>query len=503
MTKSIFLFPGQGGFYSGVLTRLVERYPQVEYGLGAIEAVARDRFGGSLVERLRRCDGDLDAWLCDSPDYLQLGIYAASVGVFEALRARGVAPDAVVGHSFGEIAALACAGAFSVDTGARIVCDRVRALNQAAPRDGAMAAIGAQPTVVLQLIEHSKSVGGADGLHIAVENCASQTVVSGRRAALECLIETCGERGVSAQLLKSPYGFHHPNLAEAGQKFAEALSGYRFDTLRIPAYSPILGRYYTPADDIGACLAAHLTLPVRFSRAIDSLRAQGFDLYVECGALGALAKLVMRILRPNSVKTLLGASSVADELDVVDRIVHYFKRNQLMKDDSRSSDDALDFDTFWKRRGPFVVEWIKAELLNEFNVTREGRDASAMAPVASMPGAALESAIVQPALSAEPSPAAHSVSPEAPSAHVPRDRLFSELVQIYADAMEYPVEVFTEEVELEAELGIDSVKQTEIIQRIIARYGLPPLPANFRNNDFKAMGQIVDFVHRNQNTGRS
>ncbi|WP_010110850.1 acyl carrier protein, partial [Burkholderia oklahomensis] len=95
-------------------------------------------------------------------------------------------------------------------------------------------------------------------------------------------------------------------------------------------------------------------------------------------------------------------------------------------------------------------------------------------------------------------PVAAAAPAAAPTAPVPRDRLFTELVAIYAEAMEYPVEVFTETVELEAELGIDSVKQTEIIQRISARYGLPPLPANFRAGDFKAMGQIVDFVHEHQ-----
>jgi acyl carrier protein len=116
-------------------------------------------------------------------------------------------------------------------------------------------------------------------------------------------------------------------------------------------------------------------------------------------------------------------------------------------------------------------------------------------------------AVSGPALAAVPAPSvAHepfataggAAAAAARPAHVPRERLFAELVDIYAQAMEYPAEVFSESVELEAELGIDSVKQTEIIQRITARYALPPLPANFRSGDFKAMGQIVDFVYENQ-----
>ncbi|KAB0643230.1 acyl transferase, partial [Burkholderia territorii] len=108
-------------------------------------------------------------------------------------------------------------------------------------------------------------------------------------------------------------------------------------------------------------------------------------------------------------------------------------------------------------------------------------------------------AVAAPTLTAVPAPSApHDPHTAAKPAHVPRERLFAELVDIYAEAMEYPAEVFSETIELEAELGIDSVKQTEIIQRIIARYALPPLPANFRSGDFKAMGQIVDFVYENQ-----
>ncbi len=108
--------------------------------------------------------------------------------------------------------------------------------------------------------------------------------------------------------------------------------------------------------------------------------------------------------------------------------------------------------------------------------------------------------VVTPA--AAPAPTAPPVNGK-PKPAVPRDKLFSELVTIYAQAMEYPEEVFKDEVELEAELGIDSVKQSEIIRRISAQYHLPPPPANFRAGDFKTMGQIVDFVFTHQGHGEA
>jgi hypothetical protein len=65
---------------------------------------------------------------------------------------------------------------------------------------------------------------------------------------------------------------------------------------------------------------------------------------------------------------------------------------------------------------------------------------------------------------------------------------------MYALALEYPVEVFTEDLELEADLGVDSVKQTELLSRAADRYHLPERPAEFRLSDCSTMGKVTDFV---------
>lgn len=66
---------------------------------------------------------------------------------------------------------------------------------------------------------------------------------------------------------------------------------------------------------------------------------------------------------------------------------------------------------------------------------------------------------------------------------------------MYAEALEYPIEVFSDEVELEAELGIDSVKQTELLARVSERYQLPPRPADFRLSNYNTMGKVVDLIY--------
>ncbi|MCA8305376.1 acyltransferase domain-containing protein [Burkholderia seminalis] len=498
-----FLFPGQGAFYAGALRQLGREHRSVRQTLDAIDAVASERLGQPLTGALWRDDAGLDTWLREAPDLLQLGIFGASVGMFGVLRERGVVPDLLIGHSFGEIAALVCGGVYSIEQGARIVCDRIASLQAAAPADGMMAAISAGADATLALIDASAITHGVRNVCIAVENHASQTVVSGPRDALEGFVAACAARGVTAQTLRSPYGFHHPDLAGARAQFAARLAAYRPGALAIPVYSPILGRRYSGADDPGMRLASHFVMPVRFADAIRAARADGIARYVECGALNALARIVVRIAGPGAVRTFGGPTSVAEESSVVTTITRYFQEDSIMKDDIRIGNAGSGFDAFWQARGPHIVDWLKGELRHAFDAAGTAPTATPLAPqpdpiLAPAPRLAAVGGAALAPVPAPPSEGAPAAVAAARPAHVPRERLFSELVDIYAQAMEYPAEVFSESIELEAELGIDSVKQTEIIQRITARYALPPLPANFRSGDFKAMGQIVDFVYENQ-----
>ncbi|KVQ64349.1 acyltransferase domain-containing protein [Burkholderia territorii] len=505
-----FLFPGQGAFYAGALRQLSRDHRSARQTLDTLDAVASARLGRPLTGALWRDDAGLDVWLREAPDLLQLGIYGVSVAMFGVLHAHGVKPDVLIGHSFGEIAALVCGGMYSIEQGAHIVCDRIASLQAAAPADGMMAAISAGADATRELIDASAVAHAVRNVCIAVENHPSQTVVSGPRDALERFVAACAARGVAAQTLRSPYGFHHPDLAGAREQFAARLAAYRHGPLAIPVYSPILGRRYSGADDPGARLASHFVLPVRFADAIRAAHADGIGRYVECGALNALARIVVRIAGPGTVRTFGGPSNATEESSVVTTITRYFQEDNIMKDDIRIGNSGSGFDAFWHARGPHIVDWLKGELRHAFDMANAAPAAAAPAAASTVAAFAPQvepiaasaprlAAVAAPTLTAVPAPSApHDPHTAAKPAHVPRERLFAELVDIYAEAMEYPAEVFSETIELEAELGIDSVKQTEIIQRITARYALPPLPANFRSGDFKAMGQIVDFVYENQ-----
>ncbi|MCC8395435.1 acyltransferase domain-containing protein [Paraburkholderia sp. MMS20-SJTR3] len=530
MSQIAFLFPGQGAFYPDALLFSRSEYQCVDPVLRTVEAVAQSRLGQSFIDVLWSGEQHDNNWFRNKSDILQLVIYAVSVANFEIFRAQGIEPEVLVGHSFGEIAALVCAGAYSIEQGAQIVCDRIESLAAAAPRDGCMAAVGADPAAVraaLEALYAGRDEHADRRIQIAVENHRSQTVVSGPTDEMTAFIAHCAARGITAHALKSPYAFHHTSLGPAAGLFSRRIKSYSGGVLRRAVYSPILKRFYNESDHFGACLARHFTLPVGFMAGIEFLQSENFDVYVECGALDALAKIVIRILGPGKAKTFSGAVKSSDEIEHIRKVASYFKEMNIVNANAQTNLNQPDFDAFWHASGGAITARIKAEFEKFYElhkphaqpvVTPRPAVVAAAAPVLASPFAAAPAiapavaSVVAPAVVPVPAPvavapaaavaaptpaAAPSAAPAtaAPRRPIPRDQLFGELVAIYAEAMEYPIEVFTEEVELEAELGIDSVKQTEIIQRISKLYGLPPLPAGFRFGDFKAMGQIVDFVH--------
>jgi malonyl CoA-acyl carrier protein transacylase len=481
MAMIAHVFPGQGAFFAGALRRARFTFIDVEHVIAITEAVAHRRLGRSLVAAMWDEHNDALRFMMSDPELIQLAIFTVSVAAHHILRTRGAEPGVLMGHSFGEIAALTCAGVVSIEQGAEIVCDRVASLVSEAPQDGCMAALSANSATAIEMLKAWASDRPAPPpaamLTVAVENHDNQTVISGSESEIEAFSAHCRSRKVYAQKLHSPYGFHHPALAPAAAAFAARLSARSWSVPKLPVYSPIMGRYYRPDDAFGDCLARQLVMPVAFSTAVRRLHTEGVSTYVECGALDGLSRIIGRILGPDGAKTFSTFTPNSPDASGFGPVPHLMKEDPAMSV-APNSNVFADFEAFWAERSPFILALIKSEFTTF--LLQQGKIRWT------------------PVEMAAPPPAPHTPAEAPAMTRVGRDRLFSDLVAVYAEAMEYPPEVFTEPVELEAELGIDSVKQTEILGRISETYKLPRLPANVRISDFKTMGQIVDLVFANQ-----
>jgi [acyl-carrier-protein] S-malonyltransferase len=246
-------------------------------------------------------------------DVQQPALVATSLAVLAALRARGIAPDYVVGHSVGEFAAIAAAN--SIDTGAAIGLVRERGLamaEAARESDGTMAAIlGLDDEVVEQLCAQIEGVWPAN------YNCPGQIVVSGEEEAVEELIGKASLLGAKRTVrLKVSGAFHSPLVAKAAERLKPAVDRVRFSDPVAPFMSTVTAKI-EPAQRMAGLLVEQVTAPVKFTQAAHGLVKEGAKTFVEVGPGNVLSGLVRRIdrgVKAVSVSNLAGLKKVEESI---------------------------------------------------------------------------------------------------------------------------------------------------------------------------------------------
>jgi len=268
--STAFLFPGQGSQTAEMRDEVAAARPELLALAG--EVVGEDPF--ARVE--------------DGTRFAQPAIYCASVVGFERLRDAGVTAVAYAGHSLGEVAALAAAGALSAEDGLRLVATRGRLMQESGERagDGSMLALLGPGAA-----DHAGAVAQASGLTVANDNAPNQVVLSGARTAFGAAGEAAREHGLRAVPLPVTGAFHSPAMAGARPELEAALARIDFAP---PAVTVLSSISVAPFDDVRARLADALTLPVRWRETLLALRAQGVERFVETGPGKVLTGLVKR-----------------------------------------------------------------------------------------------------------------------------------------------------------------------------------------------------------------
>ena len=290
MTKIAFCFPGQGSIEAGMGRDIAEAVPE------AMDVFARGSVASGLdLEHL--CFHGAADDLVDTA-VQQPALVATSLAVLAAVRARGIEPDFVVGHSVGEFAAIAAAGAMTVEEALALVRERGIAMAEAAAmHPGSMAAIlGLEDEVVETLCRKILGVWPAN------YNCPGQIVVSGENDAVDECCERAQEEGARrAVKLKVSGAFHSPLVARAADRLRPAIEKVRFQEPVAPFMSTVTARVES-AQRMGPLLVDQLTAPVRFTQAATELMREGVRTFVEVGPGNVLSGLVKRIDR--SVKAV-------------------------------------------------------------------------------------------------------------------------------------------------------------------------------------------------------
>lgn len=287
-----FTFPGQGSYSAKVLRELYDAYPQTVPYFHEANKTSRELLKADFLSLVTASsDEEHDERLNACPNLDQIGIYLTEVLIAKILIESGVRPSLLVGHSFGELAALATAGVYSIETGLRIVCHRVLAL-QSMAQPGAMAAVSCDLERARQYLEDF----GSNSIEVSVINLPRQTVVSGKPSELEAFRDTLNPRGVSLTLLKSRYPYHSSFLAPAVAPFRAALEAYDFGAAKFPVYLCMEGMLYSPGSDLAQLLSSQFTRTLEFKKVVETLYRSGYRTFIECGAGNIVTRLIAQNL---------------------------------------------------------------------------------------------------------------------------------------------------------------------------------------------------------------
>jgi [acyl-carrier-protein] S-malonyltransferase len=288
--KIAFCFPGQGSLEVGMGR-------EIAYAVPEAMDVYRRASDASGLDLARLCFEAPEVELVRT-DLQQPALVATSLAVLAALRTRGYEPDFVVGHSVGEFAALAAAGALETEDAIALVRERGLAMAEAARENpGSMAAIlGLADEVVEKLCTQISRVWPAN------YNCPGQIVVSGENPAVdECCSEAERQGARRTVKLRVSGAFHSPLIERAAERLRPAVEKARFSEPIAPFVSTVTAKI-EPAQRFAALLVEQLTAPVKFTQAARELMRQGVKVFVEVGPGNVLTGLLKRIDR--SVKAI-------------------------------------------------------------------------------------------------------------------------------------------------------------------------------------------------------
>nr|WP_329956167.1 polyketide synthase [Catenulispora pinistramenti] len=267
--RSVFVFPGQGAQWAGMGRELAQSSPVFADRLAECGRALAPFVDWSLDEVLA------DPAALEAVDVVQPALWAVMVSLAAVWQAAGVVPDAVVGHSQGEIAAATVAGALSLEDGARVVALRSRALRVLAGAGGMVSV--AEPVEAVR----ARIAGFGDRLSIAVVNGPSATVVSGEPDALSELLAACEADEVRARRIPVDYASHSAQVEQLREEITAALAPITPGRLSIPMVSAVSGEWLQGPELAAGYWFDSLRATVEFDRAVRALADSGHEIFLE------------------------------------------------------------------------------------------------------------------------------------------------------------------------------------------------------------------------------
>jgi acyl transferase domain-containing protein/Zn-dependent alcohol dehydrogenase/NAD(P)-dependent dehydrogenase (short-subunit alcohol dehydrogenase family)/acyl carrier protein len=278
-----FVFPGQGSQWVGMGRELLRSNAAFRHAMEEIDRAIRQESGWSVIDQLE--DVSLEHRL-GRIDIVQPTLFAIEVALASVWVCWGIVPDAVVGHSMGEVAAAHVAGILTLEDAVKIICRRSALLTR-------VAGSGAMVVVDLPSDEAQRLLSGQENkVSIAVCNSPRSTVLAGDPTALNEIVESLELREIFCRWVRVDVASHSPQMDPLLGDLARALADVQAGPGSIPMCSTVRLGMSDPEAMDGTYWVENLRQPVLFAHAVEDLLQRGFNTFLEMSPHPALVPFV-------------------------------------------------------------------------------------------------------------------------------------------------------------------------------------------------------------------
>ncbi len=432
------LFPGQGSQYLQMAKALAEQFEVVKATFDEADAVMQPIIGKPLSSVIFPNYDEVaeeDAFLALSQtEITQPAVLTVDIAILRLLQSFGLEPDMVAGHSLGEYGACVAAGVMNFADALRTVAARGTEMAKAAPKDGDN---GLMVGVAAGVDQVEPVLAQIDGYVVcANKNCPTQTIIAGKTEPAQKAIEAFTNLGLDTVILPVSHAFHSEVVAAASEPLRKHLENMGINEPNTPILTNVTGDFYPyNVEEIRNLLSKQVAAPVEFIELIERMFDSGVRTFVEVGPKRAQTSFVKSILegRPHNAT----------------------HTNHPKRGDIGSLFDAI------------ALLWANGAWNRTQEMTTTADDT--VVELSEMPMA----------------------KSNAPS--LDRASILAHMTQVLCEKTGYDADEIESDFELEADLGIDTVKQAEIMSAVREHYGFAKDDA-FRLADYPTLDGLTDYV---------
>jgi len=302
--KLAFVFSGQGGQWYGMGRELMQQEPVFSQAIDRIDRIIQERYKWSLKQVLLADNSEKQL---EEIDVVQPAIFAIQIAMVELLQHCGIKPDAVVGHSMGEVAAAYVSGILSMEDAVRVICQRSQLLKDLRGK-GSMLATELSSEKASQLL-----MGYENDISIAAINGPSSTVLSGNPEKLQEIKELLDRENLFCRWVKVDVASHSPQIEQLRPSLMRILDGLNPKPAKIPIYSTVTGLRGDNLSFDAEYWVENIRKPVLFSDAVGQLLDNGYSMMIEIGPHPILLGSIQQSILPQHKTTRLLPSMRREE----------------------------------------------------------------------------------------------------------------------------------------------------------------------------------------------